>query len=768
MADAQLVLPPGFRVTDANDQPISGAKLKFYSAGTSTPATVYSDSGLLTSLGSTITCDDGGYPTSDGSTKTLIYTGTSDYKLVITDSNDVVLVTHDNIKGAPAIPAAADATYPKTPVLSRTTTTTITSDYETYRGRLINANPTGGSFAITLPSAVMVGDGYRIGIRHKGTANTVAIKSVGGQVIGGAGQSSMTSFALTGLGHTVWLVSDGAGWTIDTEAPPLLSHGLPWFKAADRVATPPDTPTAGARYIITGTPLGSWATLGFAEHDIAEADGNGSWIGYTPTDGWMAYVEDENVVTQFRDTTWVDNDGWLPASASALKHAIFEYRVNNGVTGGSATIGAWTTRALNTTIVNTITGASLATNNITLPVGKYLVVTQQKFSATGTEGSSSGKLRAQTRLNAGTAVITSTDLYGISGEVGSQASGSGLTFSVETTYAPTDTFVLDVTTGGTLNLQYLTNAGSLGVASDDSTGQEVYARVTVIDLASLQGPPGSQGIQGATGPSGGLDFAWNTATSGDPGSGNVLANNATLSSATAIHISKTGRNGESLGAVIGAWDDSTNTSHYGHLRIFTVADRTEFIEAKVTSLTDNTTYYTVGITVESAAGTPSLADVMSVFFERTGNAGVGGTVKYVSVPMEMYRNAGSSVTGGSSSVAFANPGSAFTASTHQWYASTFDLSTLVYARWLVAWTPGHASNACAIRLCHSDSGPTNTTEIERFTQTGTTPRVDAVDVTTDIQALVANKTLHYQTLGNGTEAPAIYLSTLELVFEVKV
>lgn len=42
--------------------------------------------------------------------------------------------------------------------------------------------------------------------------------------------------------------------------------------------------------------------------------------------------------------------------------------------GGTITADTWTTRDLNTTVVNTITGASLAANAITLPAGTYRVL----------------------------------------------------------------------------------------------------------------------------------------------------------------------------------------------------------------------------------------------------------------------------------------------------------------------------------------------------------------------------------------------------------
>lgn len=51
---------------------------------------------------------------------------------------------------------------------------------------------------------------------------------------------------------------------------------------------------------------------------------------------------------------------------------IVQDQKTSGTSGGGFTSGAWRTRTLNTTIINTITGASIATNQITLPAGTYL------------------------------------------------------------------------------------------------------------------------------------------------------------------------------------------------------------------------------------------------------------------------------------------------------------------------------------------------------------------------------------------------------------
>lgn len=57
MASAPI-LP--FRVTDANGNPYSGAKFRFYEEGTLTPQAVYADADLTISLGAVLTADSGG------------------------------------------------------------------------------------------------------------------------------------------------------------------------------------------------------------------------------------------------------------------------------------------------------------------------------------------------------------------------------------------------------------------------------------------------------------------------------------------------------------------------------------------------------------------------------------------------------------------------------------------------------------------------------------------------------------------------------------
>jgi hypothetical protein len=61
---------------------------------------------------------------------------------------------------------------------------------------------------------------------------------------------------------------------------------------------------------------------------------------------------------------------WAPF-ANFMFHARDEK--SNGTDGGTFSNGAWRTRTINTVKTNTITGASLSSNEVTLPAGRYWV-----------------------------------------------------------------------------------------------------------------------------------------------------------------------------------------------------------------------------------------------------------------------------------------------------------------------------------------------------------------------------------------------------------
>jgi hypothetical protein len=213
MVDAVRVFPPGFQVTNSSGTPQSGAIIRFFAAGTSNTRAVYSDLGLSTSLGVTVTTNSAGRPaaSSGAGAEVIVYTGTTPYKVTAETSAGVSLWSFDNVIGA-----LDTSSFLTGSVIAETPVLTKTSDYTILvadQGSVINANPTGSTFTLTLPSAVTAGDGWRIHIRHTGTANSVNIATVSAQTINGA-----SAWTLDGQYQAIQLVSDAANWHIDGDA----------------------------------------------------------------------------------------------------------------------------------------------------------------------------------------------------------------------------------------------------------------------------------------------------------------------------------------------------------------------------------------------------------------------------------------------------------------------------------------------------------------------------------------------------------------------
>ena len=635
MTDSVSVFSPLWRCEDANGAAVSGAKLKFYDSGTSTPKTVYSDSGLATSLGATITCDSGGAPANGGGTKTLVYTGSDPYKLVVTTSVDVTLATYDVVRGALDTSSFGTGTGTSLRLAASKTAdyTLLTTD----TNKVLVCDPTGGTFTVTLLSSITAENGFPVSIRHDGTANEVKIATVSGQYIKLPGGSSTAGVVLIGKGHTVDLVADAAGWVVVQITPPFIGGTVPFSSVKSRLSAPPTSPTAGARYLLSGTPSGVWVS--YAAGDIVEADGQGTWTRYVPFAdcGWVVYVENENLNTQYQGSSWLD---WSTVSLpdTAVPRAVYEYSTAQNVTPASITSASWTTAPWSAEITDTI-GCSLASNQITIPAGHY-------------------RIAASRGVDAPTTITTAVKLrlYDVTN---SAVLGYGAQQTMTTPSTVTGTVILDLIGDFTLAAAtvvrleiYSVNTSSWGRVLNISGIAEHWGRLEITDLAGYRGATGPQGATGstgatgatgaagaagatgaagstgatgATGPNTGLDFAFNTATSGDPGSGKVLFNSATIASVTQVNISETGRNSESLAAVLATWDDSTNTAHYGHLRIFDVADRTKFIEVEITgTLTDAGSYRTIPVTYTAGGTLPANNAVLAVMFERTGNKGSDG------------------------------------------------------------------------------------------------------------------------------------------------
>ena len=171
---------------------------------------------------------------------------------------------------------------------------------------------------------------------------------------------------------------------------------------------------------------------------------------------WTAFVSGAVLTAQQLNDT-VDNFADI---------AIFNETQAANTNGGTSVAGAWTKRVLNTTVVNNITGCSIASSVITLPAGTFNISANAPFLNCG---QAKIKLRNTT---AGTDAI-----IGISGYANPAVTIQiyGLLSGTVTTTAATN-----------FELQYYVNSAlanqGLGVPTN-FTVNEVYATIEIARIA---------------------------------------------------------------------------------------------------------------------------------------------------------------------------------------------------------------------------------------------------------------------------------------------
>jgi len=149
-------------------------------------------------------------------------------------------------------------------------------------------------------------------------------------------------------------------------------------------------------------------------------------------------------------------------------------------------------------------------------------------------------------------------------------------------------------------------------------------------ILSFDSVPGGTGAIGPTGNAGenGIDAApfyyqFNTATSGNPGSGKLLVNNATIASATVLFISETDDLGNVIDALLATLDDSTSAIK-AHIIIRKVASTTFAVFEITGVLTDLGAYDTFPVTYVVGAGSFSNNDPVTLTYTLVGDEGPAG------------------------------------------------------------------------------------------------------------------------------------------------
>ena len=159
-----------------------------------------------------------------------------------------------------------------------------------------------------------------------------------------------------------------------------------------------------------------------------------------------------------------DPTNWTPELPKQLPYAHFLDQKASGTSGATLTNATFNTRELQTTVYNDITGASLSSNQITLPAGTYEVDGWLSLTTTGQSG--------QSHLYN----VTDSAVLVPSGNSSSSTSNARSTFGGKFTIAATKVIALRTWPG--------ISGGSPGAGGPATTGQpEVYASIRIKKVA---------------------------------------------------------------------------------------------------------------------------------------------------------------------------------------------------------------------------------------------------------------------------------------------
>lgn len=147
----------------------------------------------------------------------------------------------------------------------------------------------------------------------------------------------------------------------------------------------------------------------------------------------------------------------------------------------------------------------------------------------------------------------------------------------------------------------------------------------VLSASSAVNIRGSQGERGLT-----LAHIWAFDASiadSDPGGGKLRLNHASPASATKLFVDNLDADGASASAWLDLLDDSSMDAARGVLSIYKRDDRAVYAEFLVTgAVVTDSGYREVPVSFIASAGTFTAADVLAVWFSRTGDRGADGWV----------------------------------------------------------------------------------------------------------------------------------------------
>jgi hypothetical protein len=171
-------------------------------------------------------------------------------------------------------------------------------------------------------------------------------------------------------------------------------------------------------------------------------------------------------------TTFVDGDVLEASQLNGVVDnfadiAIFNETQASGTNGGASIAATWTKRVLNTTNINNIAGASIASSVITLAAGTYLVNASSPFYSVN-----SAKIRLQNTTDATTTITGTSEYFKSTTEGAGKSNLTGL---------------VTISASKNFELQYYAQSvkatDGLGVATSAASISEVYSVIEITRVA---------------------------------------------------------------------------------------------------------------------------------------------------------------------------------------------------------------------------------------------------------------------------------------------
>ena len=401
----ELRYPKGYQFFDNDGVVLNGGKLSYYEAGTTTHADTYSDAdGLVVN---TMTANEIILNSAGRLTESVYLGESTDYKERLVTSGDVLLFEEDDVPAAPSAASSVTSAAPLLPWATKSATETLT--VSNFCGKAIAGDTTSGNVTLTLPSAAAATNGLGGIIKKSASANTLTIARQLSETIDGA-----TSITLTAQYHAVYLVPDGTNWrvaaafladgsiTSDYLASTFIT-GMTALTSVDRAAdyamvwdasatafkkvlakyfdkrepdslhslmvldkdltAPPGSPSAGDRYIVGTSATGAWS----GQDGNVASYFDSAWVFYTPAEGWLAWVADEDELYYYTGSAWAALGTSFPAvgidtayGASCLIKCVEQETTLSGATTNASTqIPIGTVFAVCNYVTEEITGSGV-------------------------------------------------------------------------------------------------------------------------------------------------------------------------------------------------------------------------------------------------------------------------------------------------------------------------------------------------------------------------------------------------------------------------